>query len=58
MLRRLRNALGHKRARGTVLELAGLGLVVAAAWDLSRTAGLAAAGLALLLIALAVEGGR
>jgi hypothetical protein len=58
MLRRLKNALGNKRLGGTLLELAGFVLVVAAAWDVTRPLGLAAAGVALVLVAFVLEGGR
>lgn len=58
MLRRLRSMLAHKRVRGTVLEICGFALVVLAAWDVARPLGLAAAGLALVAIALVVEGPR
>jgi hypothetical protein len=50
--------LAHKRVRGTVLEICGFALVVLAAWDVARPLGLAAAGLALVAIALVVEGPR
>ena len=55
-MRRLRKALASRKFRGTVLELAGLALVVAAAWQVAAPLGLAAAGLALIGVALALEG--
>lgn len=58
MLRRLAQALGTRTVRGTLLELAGLGLLVVAAWDVARPLGLAAGGLALLLLAIVVEASR
>jgi hypothetical protein len=58
MLRRLLAALANRKTRGTLLELAGFALLVTSAWEVSRPLGLAAAGLALVLIALVLEGGK
>jgi hypothetical protein len=48
---RLRSFIGKPRGwLTTVAELAGFGLIVAGVWRVSVTAGLIAAGLALILV--------
>lgn len=51
MIRRVAAALSKPRPLVTsLLEVAGIGVIVSAVWRVSATAGLAAAGAALILI--------